>query len=644
MNTNGRLTASGTIQAPNPYGYTSLPQTQINVLNASWVVTPFPPLISEGQEVEIELTPNNGDARDIVLSILCVDSVTGIPISPQPQLGPQKLGPFDTNQTIYIKVTMPEPGHVGNFTCEWITDGFGSPEDSTTITLHPRTQMLLSGITMNDTDLTLLPRPALLELMYGRIARIVVYPHAMPVEGELTLHVSPPTGTQVDVTEFTWGAGDNSTRVFYFSFTAASSIGAINFTIGGSDAPHFKAPTAVNVLQYSQCSAEPPPCVNSLQCTDVPSTMYPTSYTCVCKFGYSGYDCSIQIHPSTPESITTAVIAPVAPVLNPNCDLVMLDGSSSFGLGVEARSNSSWSWSLAAVNTSSGASFVVSGSLSTVRTSSDVIFNFTMKSTGAVVSIRAFPYADHTGFGVIAFRANQLPPAVYQFALVVNGLYDSSPPTYIVLDTSKLPAPTAGYTPNSDKYLQSPSDWMPSLHMHIPEPVRRTVDNRFDLDLINSACAPIPDVEQARFNYTWKITPVGPIGKNASLAEWKMAQMQLTGARLTTNLKALTVPQPTLISGWMYKLDAQLTITLWSQVAPAKRRLLSVNENSDPTGRGDNSPQCVTLGRGVMRRKKWCWREQKRGVKTILKIRTASTRDHRSQEIGIVHIKMDYIL
>jgi hypothetical protein len=56
----------------------------------------------------------------------------------------------------------------------------------------------------------------------------------------------------------TWTAGDNSTRVFYFSFTAAATLGSISFTTGGDDAPHFLAPLSLDVLQYSQCSAQPP--------------------------------------------------------------------------------------------------------------------------------------------------------------------------------------------------------------------------------------------------------------------------------------------------------------------------------------------------------------------------------------------------
>jgi hypothetical protein len=198
--------------------------------------------------------------------------------------------------------------------------------------------------------------------------------------------------------------------------------------------------------------------MNSLQCTDVASSVHPTSFTCVCKFGWSGSDCSLQTHPpQLPDTVTTAVIAPLASVVNPNCDLVMLDGSASVGIGVKARVNDTWGWSLAAVNSSSGASLVTD--LSSVRMAQEMVFSFRPKATDALISVTARPYADYTGFGVLTFPANLLPPARYTFQLIVTGRYDSSAPARALLDTSALPAPQPNYTPNPDKYKQMPSDW-----------------------------------------------------------------------------------------------------------------------------------------------------------------------------------------
>jgi hypothetical protein len=119
---------------------------------------------------------------------------------------------------------------------------------------------------------------------------------------------------------------------------------------------------------------------------------------------------------------------------------------------------------------------------------------------------------------------------------------------------------------------------MPTLHLHLPTPIRRTVQNLFTLDLIPSACAPIPDPNTAMYYYQWLLTPIGPIDKPVPLKsspEYQSAMTQIRGAKLVTNVKNLLVPSATLVAGWRYKIDANLTITTFNRLNPGRRLLAS---------------------------------------------------------------------
>jgi hypothetical protein len=418
LNEDAILTLTPSIGAPNPLLFAVLPQASILVWKAAWEVSSLPPYLYPNQVIDMTLAPNKGDASGIGLTLKIVDTVTLADVTPAGMFVSKRLGPYDRTTTFLLTIRMPP--YAGNFSMVWSATNFIDP-DVTPLRVLPQSQMLLTGVAANDTDLALLPRPTKLMLMYGRVARIAVLPMAAPINESLTVTITVPAGTLAEPSTLTWPPGNMTARNFYFSFSSSANRGAINFSLSDGDAPHFLPPVSVHVEQFSQCSAEPAPCIHAVDCTDMPSPTYATSYTCVCEFGWSGQNCDQSVHPPVPLDPVTSVIGPISPINNINCDTILLDGSGSYGLGVSGNTNASYFWSLAAVNSSTGANLAVPGTLQTVPMEAGVTFVFTHAVTNAVIRINATQYAPHTGMSVLTLRVNQAVSAVYTFQLVVRG-------------------------------------------------------------------------------------------------------------------------------------------------------------------------------------------------------------------------------
>jgi len=603
-NVNATMIVESSLIAPTDSLFGAPPQKSVTILPGSWEVDGWPQPdepIYPNETATLTLTPDMGDIDHIQLEPVARDSNGNI-IEPGPIIVSRE--PSLDHRSIIIELRL--PADAGEFTIDWGTTGYVAP-DSHTVTIRPRAHIQVWWLDPSDAlNISLVeytanhvptaPQRTSMNMLAKIPVTVYVSPLALPDVGGVTIDISAPDGTSLSPSSLTFPEGDQQIRSFQATITTLSLRGDVTFTLSGDDARHFIAPNPVETVMTSRCDSDPPPCVaaNTLRCENNPSPSYASSFTCTCKFGYSGSDCAKQDILDFPPDldVPTAVLSPIATINNIACDRVRLDASASGGGYINRTARDTWGWNLTEVVNADGQHTPLN-QLTTTITDTGVQFDYKVVGDGTAYTIHALFMDATTMWSSLWFPASELAAARFTFQLIVHGPYASSLPVEASVDATDLTRSPI-YKPDPFRV----ADWMPRLNLIQPAHLRRTQTSTFQTSLIPSLCMPIPDNQTAEFQYEWNIQPIRQL--NATNTQDKnlgqsIAPPRLPLGRLSLSSKELFVPKGFFLAGWVHRVSVSLTITVLSSHTGFRRRLLENGITGSTSASVDVTPSASTL-------------------------------------------------